>query len=148
MASLKNDMNLREKTIYMKILIFIGCNSIPTIYSIPEKWKFLVKKSHENAANLITYSHHLIKDSRVKTLDKLRSTEIYFILILKIENKPSCNINFKNVFFNDSDTDWAAIHILPRLVTYNTQCISSNKRPQHLLNFETVRCGLVEGGAN
>ena len=52
------------------------------IDSIPEKWKFIIKKNNEVAANLITHDHNLIKDSRVKTLDKLTSTEIYSILTL------------------------------------------------------------------
>ena len=41
------------------------------------------KKNNEIAANLITYDHHLIKGSRVITLDKLTSTEIYFILTFR-----------------------------------------------------------------
>ena len=39
--------------------------------------------------------------------------------ISKVQNKPSSNINFKNLF-NDYNSDWAAIYMLPRLVTYNT----------------------------
>ena len=76
--------------------------------SIPEKWKFIIKKNNEVAATLIT------QDSRVITLDKLTSTEIHSILTLKIQNKPSCNICFENLF------DWTAIYMLPRLVTQNT----------------------------
>ena len=56
---------------------------------IPEKWKFIIKKNNEVAANLITHDHHLIKGSRVITLDKLTSTEIYSILTIKEQNKPS-----------------------------------------------------------
>ena len=88
------------------------------IDSIPGKWKFIIKKNNEVAANLITHDHNLIKDSRVKTLDKLTSTEIYSILTLKVQNKPS-NIYFENLF-KYHDIDWTAIYILPRLVTHNT----------------------------
>ena len=56
--------------------------------SIPEKWKFIIKKNNEVAANLITHDHHLTKGSRVITLEKLTLTKIYFILTLKIQNKP------------------------------------------------------------
>ena len=59
---------------------------VQLIDSIPEKWKFIIKKSNEIAANPITYDHHLIKGSRVITLDKLTSTEIYSLLILKVQN--------------------------------------------------------------
>ena len=87
--------------------------------SIPEKWKFIIKKNNEVAANLITHDHHLIKGSRVITLDKLTSTEIYSILTLKVKNKPSSNIYFKNLF-NYHDIDWTAVYMLPCLVTHNT----------------------------
>ena len=89
------------------------------IDSIPKKWKFIIKENKEIAANLIAHDHHLIKGSRVITLDKLTSTEIYSILILKVQNKPSSNICFENLF-NHDDIDWTAIYMLPRLVTHNT----------------------------
>ena len=66
----------------------------------------------------MTYDHHLIKGSKVITLDKLKSTEIYSILILKVQNNPSSNIYFENVF-NHDDIDWTAICMLPRLVTHD-----------------------------
>ena len=78
------------------------------------KMKIYHKKNNEVAANLITHDHHLIKSSRVITLNKLTSTEIHSILTLKIQNKPSSNICFENLF------DWTAIYMLPRLVTQNT----------------------------
>ena len=68
---------------------------------------------------MIIHDHHLIKGSRVLTLDKLTSSEIYSILILKVQNKPSSNIYFENLF-NDYNIDWTAIYMFPRLVTYNT----------------------------
>ena len=91
----------------------------PLIDSIPEKWKFIIKENFENAANLVIHDHHLVKGSRVITLDKLTSTEIYFILISKAQNKPSSNIYFKNLY-NDYNTDWTAIYMLLHIVTYNT----------------------------
>ena len=56
---------------------------------ILEKWKFSAKKNYENTSNLIIHDHHLIKGSRVFTLDKLTSTEIYSVLTSKVRNKPS-----------------------------------------------------------
>ena len=53
---------------------------------VPEKWKY------ENTANLITLDHHLIKGSRVMTSDILTSNKMQFILVLKVQNKPSSNI--------------------------------------------------------
>ena len=60
-------------------------------------------KNYENEANFITHDNHLIKSSRVITLDKLTSTKIYSILILKVQNKPSPNIYFAYLF---NDNDW------------------------------------------
>ena len=68
---------------------------------------------------MIVHDHHLIKGSRVITLDKLTSTEIYSILISKVQSKPSSNIYFENLL-NDYNIDWTAIYMLPRLVKYNT----------------------------
>ena len=68
---------------------------------------------------MIVHDHHLIKGSRVKTLDKLTSTEIYSILISKVQSKPSSTIYFENLL-NDYNIDWIAIYMLPRLVKYNT----------------------------
>ena len=52
------------------------------------------------------------------TLDKLISTEIYFILISIAQNKPSSNIYFENLY-NDYNIDSKAIYMLPPLITYN-----------------------------
>ena len=90
---------------------------LQSIDSILEKWKFFIKENYKNAINLIIHVHHLIKGSRVITLDKLTSTGIYSILISEVQNKPSSNIYFKNLY-NKYNTDWPPIYILPRLVTY------------------------------
>ena len=75
---------------------------------IPEKWKSTIKKTMK----------------LVITLDKLTSAEIYSILILKVQKKPSSNI-FLEILFNHDDIDWTAIYMLPRLVTHNTYMSSS-----------------------
>ena len=72
----------------------------------------------KNVANLITPDHHVIKGSGV-TFDKLTSTEIYSTLVLKIQNKPSSDIFFENLF-NDNDIDRATIYMLSRLVSHST----------------------------
>ena len=61
----------------------------------------------------------MLQGSRVITLDKLTSIEIYSILISRAQNKPSSNIYFENLY-NDYNIDWTAIYMLPRLITYNT----------------------------
>ena len=83
---------------------------LQVISAIPEGWKFIIKETHESTTNLIIHDHHVIKGSRILTLNKLSSTEIYSILISKFQNKPSSNFYFENLF-NDNDIDWATIYI-------------------------------------
>ena len=79
---------------------------VQLIGSILGKWKFIIKNNV--AANLITHGHHLNKGSRFITSDELRPIEIYSTLILKVQNKLSSDIYFKNLF-NYNDIDWTAI---------------------------------------
>ena len=109
-------MNLRENTTYMKVHILDGCNQY-TLFQKDEN--LLLKKNYENATNLIIRDHYLIKGSRVSTLDKLTSTEIYYILVSKVQNKPSSSIYLENLF-NKYNNEWKAIYMLPRLITCNT----------------------------
>ena len=64
------------------------------ISAIPERWKFIIKETHESTTNLIIHDCHVIKGSRILTLNKLSSTE----LISKFQNKPSSNFYFENLF--------------------------------------------------
>ena len=77
----KTEYNLHESS-YFKWLF---------LDSIPERWKFIIKENYENATHLIIHDHDLIKGSKVMTLDKLKSTEVYL--------------------FNDDDIDWTAIYM-------------------------------------
>ena len=67
------------------------------IDSVLQRWKIIIKENYENATNLIIHDHHLVKGSRVITFDKLTSAEIYSILILGAQNKPSSNVYFENL---------------------------------------------------
>ena len=89
------------------------------ISAIPEGWIFIIKETHETTTNRIIHDHHVIKGSKILTLDRLPLTEIYSISISKFQNKPSFNFCFENLF-NDNEIDWAAIYMLPHLATYNT----------------------------
>ena len=44
-----------------------------------QRRKINIKENYENPINLIIHDHYLVKSSRVITLDKLTSTEIYSI---------------------------------------------------------------------
>ena len=74
------------------------------ISAIPEGRKFIIKETYESTTNLIIHDHHVIKGSRILTLDKLSSTKIYAILISNVQNKPSSNFYFENLC-NENDID-------------------------------------------
>ena len=80
--NLKRERNLHESFCFQRLQL---------IDSVPQRWKFITKENYGNATNLIT-------------LDKLTSTEIYFILISKAENKPFSNTYFENLY-NDCNID-------------------------------------------
>ena len=94
-------------------------NWVQLVDSISERWKFIIKENYENATNLIIHDHQLNKDSRVITLGKVTPTEMYSILISKVQDKPSSNACFENLF-NDYNIDWTAIYMLPRHVMYDS----------------------------
>ena len=98
----------------MKVHILSGCNQ-----QTPERRKFITKENYENATDLIICDHPLIKGSRVITLDKLTSIEIYSILISKVQNKLYSSVYFEHLY-NEYNIDWTAICMSPCLVTYNT----------------------------
>ena len=59
---LKTEHNLHE-SFYFQLLQLVD--------SIPQSWKIIIKENYENAIKPIIYDHHLVKGSRVITLDKL-----------------------------------------------------------------------------
>ena len=65
--------------------------------SIPERWKYIIKENYENATNMILHDHHLIKGSRVITLDKLTSPKIYSVLISKVQRNHATIFTSKSV---------------------------------------------------
>ena len=101
-ALLNHGMNLRQITNYMKILI--------------PGWQLITKKPYKTAPNLIIHDHHVSKDTRVFTLDKLTSTEIYSILISKVQNNLPLTFILKICLMTMILTGY----LLPCLPTYNT----------------------------
>ena len=75
-------------------------------------------------------------------LEKLTSTEIYSLLILKLQSKLSSNIYFENLF-NSNDIDCAAIYMLPRLVLHNSYMRPTTKH--HFKNFMNVTVLNING---
>ena len=81
---------------------------LQSIDSIPQRWNIIIKETTEMLSILSFHDHHLVKGSRVITLDKLTSTGTYSISILRAQNKLFFNIYFENLY-NDYNIDWTAI---------------------------------------
>ena len=52
--------------------------------SIPERWKLIIKEDYESVTIFTIHCPHLIKGSRVVTVDKLTSSKIYSMLYIPI----------------------------------------------------------------
>ena len=90
------------------------------IHAIPQIWKDKIKQNlSKNESNLLVLNHHLIKNARILTLDKLTAKEIYSILISSLKNKPTSQNYFENSFPNYT-FDWKQIYLLPRIITINS----------------------------
>ena len=60
------------------------------------------------------------KNHQIYCLNKLNSKEIYSVLIESSDSKPYSQLYYKNVFQN-SNLDWKAICMLPRIVTKDSK---------------------------
>ena len=85
-------------------------------------------KNYENGIDLIIHDHHSIKSHGVINLSKLTSSKIYSRMLSKVQNKPSSNLFFKDLF-DDSATNWAVIYMTPIEVMYNTLNTKSYTMP-------------------
>ena len=119
------------------------------LHAIPKQWirilkNDMVKNNSEN--NLFVLDHHVIKQNLVQDLKKLTAKEIYTILILKVENKPTSQIYFENVFPGEP-LDWNQIYILPRIVTINSSHRMFQYKILHnilYLNKKLFQFGLIQ----
>ena len=90
------------------------------IHAIPQIWKNKTKQNlTKNEGNPLVLKHHLIKNARILTLDKLTAKEINSILISLLKNKPTSQSHFENSFSNCT-FDWKQIYLLPQIITINS----------------------------
>ena len=87
-------------------------------HNTSQMWKTNTEQNLGNVRNLLIQDHHLIKEARILTLEKLSSEELYSMLITKVIDKPSSNVYFENVFPN-TKFDWTKMDILNRIKTIN-----------------------------
>ena len=74
-------------------------------HSILHKWKSIIKQNSSSVGELLIHDHHLIKEARILTLEKLSSKEFYSVLITKFTNTSSSNVYFEKIFPN-MKPDW------------------------------------------
>ena len=90
MVFLKVGIPLNMNMTYKTICISSGCNlEVPTI---------LLEKYLKQSNDIITFTtteHHFIRNSRVLTVQKVNSTELYWILITTTEYKATSQKYFE-----------------------------------------------------
>ena len=88
------------------------------ISAIPSNWKNIIKQNND-INTFTTTQHHFIRNSRVLTVQKATSKELYWILITTIEHKPTSQKYFEKKF-TELSLDWKEIYMTPRIVSSNT----------------------------
>ena len=89
------------------------------INAIPEMWEKCIKQTSENISFLVVKDHHLLRGSRIIILEKLNSKELYSLLISTIENQPTSQKYFDNLFPN-IELPWKEIYLTARKATANS----------------------------
>ena len=64
--------------------------------AIPSNWKNMIKQNND-INTFATTEHHFIRNSRVLTVQKATSKELYWILITTIEHKVTSQKYFKKI---------------------------------------------------
>ena len=106
--TLKNEYHLDNKLYFQWMQL---------IHAIPLIWKQKINDTEKNVEKkYIVQDHHLIKNTRVITLEKLTAREIYPVLnYLQVIHQPPKNISAK--FFQRKTSTGRKFFILPRVVT-------------------------------
>ena len=88
------------------------------INAIPSNWKNIIKENND-INTFTTTQHHFIRNSRVLTIQKATSKELYWILITTVKYKPTSQKYFEKKF-TDLSLDWKEIYMIPRIVSSKT----------------------------
>ena len=98
---------------YKTICISSGCKLIG---AISPTWKNITKQNNDT---FTTTQHHFFRNSRVLTVQKVTSKELYWILITTTKHKLTSQKYFEKKF-TDLSLDWREIYITPHIVSSNT----------------------------
>ena len=85
----------------------------------PKTWKNIIQNNINNNGSLTVKDHHIIRRTRIISINKLTARELYSTLMSNIENKPTSQMFFEKMFPN-RPIKWDEIYLLPRKVTYKT----------------------------
>ena len=89
------------------------------IRALPREWKEIISMHNGSLENLLIHDRHLIKKKQILCLTKLNSNELYKIQIIIKYKKPTSQSYFEKIFKN-SNLDWKAIYLLPRIAKVDT----------------------------
>ena len=70
-------------------------------HAITHQLKTIIKQNPGNDSNVLIQDYHLIKGALILTIEKLSFREFYSILITKFTNKPSSNVYFQKIGFEN-----------------------------------------------
>ena len=59
------------------------------IDALPKTWKDIILKNKGNTKNLVTFDHHIVRNSQICSLNNLTSKELYLILVDTNTVKPT-----------------------------------------------------------
>ena len=76
----------------------------------------LVILGDSEGCSLISWNHHLLKESHLLNLEKLNPKELYSIIILAMENKPT----YSESLFSNCNFDCIGVYIFPQLIIKDT----------------------------
>ena len=82
-------------------------------------WKKSIKQTSENTSFLVVKDHNLLRGSMIIILEKLSSKELYSLLISAIDNQPTSQKYFGNLFPN-IELPCKEIYLTARKVTVNS----------------------------
>ena len=96
---------------------------VQLINAIPEKWKKCFIQDQGACSNLTVLDHHLIRNYRVCSLDKLNSKELYSMLVdsQKLLNPHHRNISMKNLIYYVRTGKKSKNLFLPICVPFSTR---------------------------
>ena len=72
---------------------------------MPRTWKNIILKDKEDAKNLVTFDHDIVRKSQICSLNKLISKELYLFLTDTNTVRPTTQDYFDN-FFEASQFNW------------------------------------------